>query len=41
MKLNLNSLHNDTIHVAALSSEYGGVVKLDAVFKLNAVFGHG
>jgi hypothetical protein len=41
MELNLNGLHSDTIHVVALSSKYGGVVKLNVVFKLDAVFGHG
>jgi hypothetical protein len=41
MEFNLNSLHYDTVHLAVLSSKYGGVVKLDVVFKLDAVFGHG
>jgi hypothetical protein len=40
MELNLNSFHDDTIHVTTLRGEYGGVVELDTVVQLDAVFSY-
>jgi hypothetical protein len=41
MELNLNGLPNDAIHVSGLGGEDGGVVKLNAVSEVDAVFSHG
>jgi hypothetical protein len=41
MVLNLNGLPNDAIHVLGLGSEDGGIVKLNAVPQVDAVFSHG
>jgi hypothetical protein len=41
MELNLNGLRNDAIHVSGVSGEDGGIVKLNAVFQVDAVFSHG
>jgi hypothetical protein len=41
MELKLNSFHDDTIQVTALRGEYGGVVELDTVVQLDAVFSYG
>jgi hypothetical protein len=38
MELNLNSFHDDTVQVTALRGEYGGVVELDTMVQLSAVF---
>jgi hypothetical protein len=41
MQLNLNGLPNDAIHVSGLGGEDGGIVQLNAVSEVDAVFSHG
>jgi hypothetical protein len=41
MELNFNGLSNDAIHVLGLDSQDGGIVKLNAVSQVDAVFSHG
>jgi hypothetical protein len=41
MELNLNGLPNSAIHVSGFSGEDEGIVKLNAVSKVNAVVIHG
>jgi hypothetical protein len=41
MELNLNSFHDDMIQIMALRGEYGGVMELDMVVQLDAVFSYG
>jgi hypothetical protein len=41
MELNLSVLPTDAIHVSGLSGEDSGIVKLNAVSKVDAVFTHG
>jgi hypothetical protein len=41
MELNLNGLLNDAIHVLDFSGEDGGIVKLNAMSQVDAVFSHG
>jgi hypothetical protein len=41
MELNLNGLPNDVIYVSCFSGEDGGIVKLNVVSQVDAVFSHG
>jgi hypothetical protein len=41
MKLNLSDLPNSVIHVSGFSGEDGGIVKLDAASRADAVFIYG
>jgi hypothetical protein len=40
MELNLNGLPNDVIHVLGLGGEDGGIVYLNVVSQVDAVFSH-
>jgi hypothetical protein len=41
MELNLNGLPNNVIHVLGFSGKNGGIVKLNAVSQVDALFSHG
>jgi hypothetical protein len=41
IELNLNGLPNDAINVSGFSGEDGGIVKLNAVSQVDAVFSYG
>jgi hypothetical protein len=41
MELSLIGLPNEAIHVLGLSGKDGGILKLNAVSQVNAVFSHG
>jgi hypothetical protein len=38
MEFNLNGLLNDAIHISSLGGEHGGILKLNAVSQIDAVF---
>jgi hypothetical protein len=40
MELNLNGLPNDVIHVSGFSGKDAGILKLNVVSQVNAVFSH-
>jgi hypothetical protein len=41
MELNLSGLPNDVIHVLGSSGKDEGIVKLNAVSQVDAIFSHG
>ncbi|PNF14549.1 hypothetical protein B7P43_G14957 [Cryptotermes secundus] len=41
MQFNLNCLPNDAIHIVGLGGEDGGVLKLNAVYQIDAAFSYG
>jgi hypothetical protein len=41
MELNLNGFPDDAIHISGLGGEDGGIVKLNAVSQVDAMFSHG
>jgi hypothetical protein len=41
MELNLNGIPNSVIHVSSFSGEDGGIVKLNAVTRVDLVFSYG
>jgi hypothetical protein len=41
MELNLNGLPNSVVHVSGFSGDDGGIVKLNAVTRVDAVFSCG
>jgi hypothetical protein len=41
MELNLNGLPNNAIHVSGFGGKDGGIVKLNAVSRMDVVFSYG
>jgi hypothetical protein len=41
MEVNLNGLPNNAIHVSGFSGDHGGIVKWNAVSRVDAVFSYG